>query len=54
MRGAQAADECSGWSGETVGGGGESGEVAAADSESFQFLVYGLKPVDKAGRLPDW
>ena len=50
----QAAEEGSGWSGEAVGGGEESGEVAAADSESFQFLSYGVKPVDKAGRLPDW
>ena len=50
----QAADEGSGWSGEAVGGGEEAGEVAAADSESFQFLSYGVKPVDKTGRLPDW
>ena len=50
----QAAEEGFGWSGEAVVGGEESGEVAAADSESFQFLSYGVKPVDKAGRLPDW
>ena len=45
--------EGSGWSGEAVGGGEEAREAAAADYESFQFLLYGVKPVDKAGRLPD-
>ena len=53
----QAADEGSGWpqgyqeaAGDKVVKAGELQE----DSESFQFLSQGLKPVDKAGRLPDW
>ena len=32
----------------------EAGEVAAATSEPSRFLMYGVKPVDKTGRLPDW
>ena len=52
----QAADEGSGWPQscqEAAGGRVVEAAELLGDSEPFQFLLQVLKPVDKAGRLPD-